>query len=580
MEKQDVSTDVIPESMVPVALFAYNRPYHLMKTLEYLRKNVGSESTELYIFCDGARGNGDQSDVDRVHKVVMTTTGFRRIHTVFRETNYGLAKNIIAGVSDLISDYGKLIVLEDDMITSKYFLNYMNQALNMYQYDAQVASVHAYIYPAKEELPESFFLRGADCWGWGTWSRAWKVFNENGRELLDQIKHRKLEKEFNFNNSYDYLGMLEDQVSGKNNSWAVRWYASAFLKNMLTLYPGVSYIQNIGLDGSGAHCGSTTKFDTILQKKKPNLNSLPVMENQEARLIVANSLKQSQSRWQSFKAKYAGRAGISSIKPVARLILPPVLPRLYHSYRQTKYGCFGDYSSWSEASGHADGYDAKKIFDEVFESASRVRSGDSLYERDGVAFSEIQYSWPLLSGLLLAAANSNGALSVLDYGGSLGSTYYQNKKFLDRIYLDSWNIIEQDHFVESGTTTFSTKQLKFYKNIDDCLQQTSPKVLVLSSVLQYFENYEEILNDIFNKVEFAYIIIDRTPFSVEDRDIITVQRVDPKIYEGSYVCRLLSESNLNFNLTVAGYRILERFESLAKTSRYTEYGYIYERITK
>lgn len=580
MENQENSSQVLPESMVPVALFAYNRPYHLMKTLEYLRQNIGAETTELFIFCDGARGKDDQNDVEKVHKIVRTATGFRRIHTVFRDGNYGLAKNIITGVSDLISDYGKLIVLEDDMITSKYFLDYMNQALKIYQNDEQVASVHAYIYPSKEGLPESFFLRGADCWGWGTWSRAWKVFNENGQDLLEQIKRQKLEKEFNFNNSYDYLGMLEGQVTGHNNSWAIRWYASAFLKNMVTLYPGVSYVQNIGLDGSGAHCGSTKKFDTILQKKKPRLNTLPVMENPDARLIVANSLKQSQSRWKSFKAKYGGQAGLSSIKPVARLILPPVLPRLYHSYRQTKYGCFGDYSCWSEASAHVDGYDAKKIYDEVYESALRVKSGDSLYERDGVAFSEIQYSWPLLSGLLLAAVNANSPLSVLDYGGSLGSTYFQNKKFLDRIPLDSWNIIEQDHFVESGRNTFSSKNLKFFNNLDDCLQQTSPKVLVLSSVLQYFENYEETLEEMFNKVEFAYIIVDRTPFSVEDRDIITVQKVDPKIYEGSYVCRLLSESNLNFNMTVAGYKILERFESLAKTSRYTEYGFIYERITK
>ncbi|GHT84207.1 hypothetical protein FACS1894137_06970 [Spirochaetia bacterium] len=155
-----------------------------------------------------------------------------------------------------------MIVLEDDLITSPYFLTYMNDALNLYEQDERVVSIHGYVYPIKQKLPDYFFLRGADCWGWATWKRGWDLFNPDGQFLLNEIKKQKLEKHFNFNNTFNYTGMLQAQIDGKVSSWAIRWYASAFLENKYTLYPGMSFIENIGNDGSGTHRGSTEIFKT------------------------------------------------------------------------------------------------------------------------------------------------------------------------------------------------------------------------------------------------------------------------------------------------------------------------------
>lgn len=567
----------ISSEFAPIALFAYSRPHHLLKTLNHLKKNEPSVNSELFIFCDGPKGESDLQNVERVRNIANSVSGFKNVRILHRPKNIGLAENITAGVSDLLEKYDRIIVLEDDLITSEYFLDYMNQALTLYKNEDNVASIHGYIYPHIETLPQSFFLKGADCWGWATWSRAWSHYCHDGSYLLHEIKKRNLEYEFNFFGSCNYLGMLEDQVLGKNNSWAVRWYASAFLRDMVTLYPGTSLVQNIGLDGSGSHCGTSDSFDSALQGKPEILEKIVPEESVSIKPIVSKSLKNTQSRWFSFKSKYLKYRHLNAIKPVAKLLLPPAVSHLYQAFRGKRFGCLGDYPTWEEASLSVGGYDDDKILEDVYQSALRVKNGHSPYERDGVVFDEIQYSWPLLSGIMLAAAQSSNKLEILDYGGSLGSTYFQNKKFLDRISLNSWNIIEQDHFVKRGQKEFSSQLLHFYDSLDSCLKFSNPDIIIMSSVLQYIKNYESVLSEIFSKLSCRYIIIDRTPFSLDDKDTITIQKVDPKIYQGSYVCRLLSESNLNLLMYTGGYQTLERFDSLASTTRYREYGYIYEK---
>jgi hypothetical protein len=159
----------------------------------------------------------------------------------------------------------------------------MNDGLEMYEHVEEVASIHGYIYPVRTSLPETFFLKGADCWGWATWSRAWEGFNHDGTALLHLLETRNLTTEFDFNGSTGYTQMLKDQIAGKNNSWAIRWYASAFLKNQLTLYPGTSLVQNIGHDGSGEHCGTSSAFEVALRDSPLKLTQLPPVEDREAR---------------------------------------------------------------------------------------------------------------------------------------------------------------------------------------------------------------------------------------------------------------------------------------------------------
>ena len=173
-----------------------------------------------------------------------------------------------------MNKYSTAIVLEDDTLVNKNFLKYMNDSLLLYQGYKNVASIHGYSYPIK--LPNSFsdyyFIRGADCWGWATWRRAWKKFDPNGSRLYKKIESRRLINEFNFSNSHNFFKMLKNQILGKNNSWAIRWYASAFLENMLTLYPKKSFVKNIGFDSEATHGNNffyyNTKFSFKYQKPK------------------------------------------------------------------------------------------------------------------------------------------------------------------------------------------------------------------------------------------------------------------------------------------------------------------------
>ena len=252
--------------LAPICLFVYNRLYHTQKTLEALKSNRLANQSDLFIYSDGPKNVEHTDIIHKLRSYLKTVQGFKSITIIEREKNYGLAENIIDGVTTIVNKYNKIIVLEDDLVTSPYFLTYMNEYLHIYNNEPQVASIHGYVYPLKKakQLPETFFIKGADCWGWATWKRAWDFFEKDGSRLLYILEKEKLQKSFNFNNTYPYTRMLQEQIQGLNNSWAIRWYASAFIHNMLTLYPRYSLVQNIGMDNSGVHCENNDFYNSPL----------------------------------------------------------------------------------------------------------------------------------------------------------------------------------------------------------------------------------------------------------------------------------------------------------------------------
>lgn len=270
------------QKLSPIVLFVYARADHTKKTIEALQKNELASLSDLTIYSDSAKSPEKQDAVVEVRRYIKTISGFKSIKVVERDYNFGLANSIIDGVTNVVNQYGSVIVLEDDMVTSPYFLEYMNNSLNMYRDETRVASIHAYSYPI-EGLPEKFFLKGADCWGWATWKDRWAIFESDGQRLLDELKTKNLSDEFDFCGHANYTSMLKDQIQGKNDSWAIRWYASAFLRDMLTLYPGVSYVQNIGHDDLGTHCGYSEDFLVQLNMKKPEEEKILIEDHKVAR---------------------------------------------------------------------------------------------------------------------------------------------------------------------------------------------------------------------------------------------------------------------------------------------------------
>lgn len=266
-------------ALAPIVLFTYNRIWHVKQTLDALIQNNLSRQSDLIVFSDGPKSQDDINNIHIIRDYLKTINGFNSILVVEREANLGLSASIITGVTDVINKFGRIIVLEDDMVTSPYFLQFMNSALDVYENEDEVISVHGYVYPIKAQLPDTFFLKDTGCWGWGTWKRGWDQFESDGNKLYNELVDQKLTQKFDCNGSFDFTRILQDQVEGKNNSWAIRWQASAFLNNRLTLFPGQSMLKNIGHDGSGVHCGVTNCFEIKLANKPLNVSKIQIEEN-------------------------------------------------------------------------------------------------------------------------------------------------------------------------------------------------------------------------------------------------------------------------------------------------------------
>lgn len=254
----------------PVAVFVYNRPLHTKKTIEALSKNIGAKDTDVFIFSDYAKNEASLDKVCAVREYIKSeaiSNYFKSLNIIYAENNLGLANSIINGVTDLINRYNRVIVLEDDLVTSTDFLSYMNEALDYYELDEKIWSISGYTFELNfpEEYKSDVYLAYRGCsWGWATWKDRWEKVDWEVSDYNTFKKDRKLRNEFN-RGGRDLSFMLDKQMEGKKDSWAIRWCYSQFKFDQLTVYPRVSRVKNIGLDGSGTHSKSTKKYSVNLE---------------------------------------------------------------------------------------------------------------------------------------------------------------------------------------------------------------------------------------------------------------------------------------------------------------------------
>lgn len=245
-------------------------------------------------------------------------------------------------------------------------------------------------------------------------------------------------------------------------------------------------------------------------------------------------------------------------------MIKDLLPPIVVSYLSTFfYGWTGNYNSWAEAQKKCSGYDNEIILEKVKNSLLKVKNGEAVFERDSVLFDKIQYSFPLLSALSHTALSSNSELHVLDFGGSLGSSYYQNRKMLLNLHQYTWNIVEQSHFVEEGKKHFADEKLHFYYTISECLEKHPINFILLGSVLQYIENPYLLMDELLSK-KIPFLFIDRTPIFEKKSDRITIQKVHKSIYEAQYPCWIFNEIKLINYICEAGYELLFEAETCEK----------------
>lgn len=247
-----------------------------------------------------------------------------------------------------------------------------------------------------------------------------------------------------------------------------------------------------------------------------------------------------------------------NIKRILKSLLPPVVTDFLK--KSPRYGFFGNYPSWQAAQNACTGYDHPAILEKVKNALLKVKNGEAVYERDSVVFDRTHYSWPVLASLLWIASKNDSRLDVLDFGGSLGSSYFQNRDFLKHLKTFSWNIVEQTNFVQCGQDFFEDEKLSFFYSIDACLMRKQVNVFFVSSTLQYLEEPHSFIKKVVT-YGFEYVLIDRTPF-LKDTDRITMQKVRPGIYDASYPAWFFQEDTFR-DLFETKYQLITDFDALA-----------------
>lgn len=268
-----------------IALFAFRRPEHTRQTLASLAANPLAAGLPLLAFCDGPRSEADSDACEKTRQVIADFTSLNLVELVAHPDNQGLARNLTGGISQTLERYDRVIVIEDDLELAPNFLDYMLWGLDRFQNSPQVASIHGYAQPVAG-LPDYFFLRGADCWGWATWRDRWRAYRPDAEGLIAELLERRLAWQFNLTGSAHMFRILQEAADGRLDSWAIRWHAANFLAGRLTLHPGRSFVHNHGHDGSGTHSPVSDRWTT------PNLPSVwppqapPLREDAVARAKI------------------------------------------------------------------------------------------------------------------------------------------------------------------------------------------------------------------------------------------------------------------------------------------------------
>jgi len=252
----------INADFAPIAVFVYKRPHHTARLIDSLLANPSVADSPVFVFCDGARTAEDREAVETTRRLVRERVGpYGEI--IERTTNLGLASSIVGGVTELVMRYGRVIVLEDDLILHRGCIDFLNAALRHYADDERVYHVNAYRYPIPAAAAPSL-SRLTSSWGWATWRRAWEAFEHDAAKLEQLIRAAGLASDMDFGGSFPFFAMLQQQVLGQIDSWAIRWYASVLLRKGLAVYPGVSQTVNGGMDSTGSHSPATSRYEVQL----------------------------------------------------------------------------------------------------------------------------------------------------------------------------------------------------------------------------------------------------------------------------------------------------------------------------
>ena len=302
----------------PICLFVYNRPKETAEVLFSLSKCRRAEMHELYIFSDAARDDSAELQVAAVRRLIRNTNGFKEVHIIEATTNKGLAKSIIAGVSSVIATHERVIVLEDDLILSADFLQYMDDALEVYADDKRIWSISGYSpeIPIPADYNEDVYLTlRASSWGWATWADRWNTIDWDVPDYAEFIRNPQRVERFNLGGN-DMSRLLALQQQGRINSWAIRWCYSQFLQGAYTVYPRYSKVMNQGFGTNASHAGWNDARHKVELNDLPITNPVGIQPNED----ILRAFKQHQDLSLVSKIGYFLRLYGLGYKPMQKIL--------------------------------------------------------------------------------------------------------------------------------------------------------------------------------------------------------------------------------------------------------------------
>jgi len=504
--------------VIPVILFAYARPEHLARVLGCLREN---KVPLIYAYADGAKGGADAAAVDAT-RALLRAVDWCELRLIERPANLGLGRNVLAGVTEVAARHEAFIVWEDDLICVPGTYDWLGAALRHYAGDLRVMSVSAWTHPRvtpADVADQPYLDARADCWVWGGYARAWRGMEQPAVEKMAAVEARGLAAD-----AYgaDLPRMARDEA--RKNIWAVRWLYHHLQQGGLCLRPPWSMVEHIGFDQGATNAGEALGWEN------PPLSAAPPLPSAWPE---GGEHPECRGLWQV--AAGAGTPTLAGrMKRLARKFLPAgLLGPIEQRFFRVRWE--GNFPDWAAARAACSGYDSAAITAKVTTAARQVLAGQAVYERDGVVFHEPAPVWPALGVLREAAQARGGGLTVLDFGGSLGSLYFQNRERLRGCAPLRWSVVEQPALVEAGRREFQTEELRFYSSIREACDAGMPDVLLLASVLCYLPDPFATLAELLQAGP-ARVIVERTGFSREGATRLMVQRVPRSIYPASYPC--------------------------------------------
>ena len=465
-------------NLAPIVIFTYTRLETLKKTIESLKKNKMAKFSEIYIFSDCHKNKIDQPLVNNVRKYLKSIKGYKKINLISRKENYGLARNIINGVSSVIKKRKKVIVLEDDIIVSPNFLEYMNDSLIRYQNNKKIWHINSWNYEIRDHNVEynAFFTRHMNCWGWATWEDRWKYFEKKPDKILKKFNKEKIFR-FNIENNLNYYSQLKRNKDGKLNTWAIFWYANIFLKNGLCLSPLKTLSKNIGFDDHSEHQPNEDNSFKYINKnfflKKSNKFSYPELIEEDFYMLkkIISFIKSQKKQNSLFK----------------RLIFRVVNNVSFNSFSAANF--FSKNILWSN-------YNSFKI------NKFKIQSFKNQKHLNLTQSPSLKLLFKAISDYRLQYKST--PKKILDVGGGLGENFLALKK----IYKTNIN----STILENRTLVDLIKKNKinhcnFISDIDSILKEKKRfDIIIFSASLEYIENPYRILKKLSNLTKKIIII--------------------------------------------------------------------------